>query len=91
MNNFFEFVEKYKYGIVAALISYIGIFMYLQLTSVPDYFEIKAFNEGARIEIPKEEVVINKENIEVPSDFQGGNVTNTARDLNDTRNRSDED
>ena len=91
MNNFFEFVEKYKYGIVAALISYMGIFMYLQLTSVPDYFEIKAFNEGARIEIPKEEVVINKENIEVPFDFQGGNVTNTARDINDTRNRSDED
>ena len=67
------------------------IFMYLQLTSVPDYFEIKAFNEGARIEIPKEDVIINKENIEVPFDFQGGNVTNTARDINDTRNRSDED
>ena len=91
MNNFFEFVEKYKYGIVAALISYMGIFMYLQLTSVPDYFEIKAFNEGARIEIPKEEVVVDKDNIEVPSDFNQGKVTSTARDQNDTRDRSSED
>jgi len=91
MNSFFDFIEKYKYGIISALISYIGIFMYLQLTSVPDYFEIKAFNEGARIETPKEEVVIDKDNIEVPSDFEGGNVTNTARDVNDQRERSDKE
>jgi hypothetical protein len=92
MNSFFDFIEKYKYGIISALISYIGIFMYLQLTSVPDYFEIKAFNEGARIETPKEEeVVIDRDNIEVPSDFEGGNVTNTARDVNDQRDRSNKE
>ena len=91
MNNFFDFVDRYKFGILAAIASYIGIFMYLQLTSVPDYFEIKAFNEGARIEVPKEEVEINKDNIEVPSDFQDQNITNTVRDLNDTRKQSDKD
>ena len=92
MNSFFDFIDKYKYGIISALISYMGIFMYLQLTSVPDYFEIKAFNEGARIETAKEEeVVIDRDNIEVPSDFEGGNVTNTARDVNDQRDRSNKE
>jgi hypothetical protein len=91
MNNFFDFVDKYKFGILGAIVTYIGIFMYLQLTSVPNYFEIKAFNEGARIEIPIDEVEIKPENIEVPSDFQDQNITNTVRDLNDTRKQSDKD
>ena len=91
INDFLNFIEKYKYGIITALIAYMGIFMFLQLTSIPDYFEIKAFNEGARIEVPKEEIVINKDNILVPSDFHEGSVTNTARDINDSRERSIED
>jgi len=92
MNNFFDFIDKYKFGIIAALTVYIGVFMYLQLTSVPDYFEIKAFNEGARIEDESiEEIEMTKDQIEVPSDFKEQQVTNTVRDMNDTRTKSDKD
>jgi hypothetical protein len=91
MNNFFNFIDKYKFGIIAAFATYIGIFMYLQLTSIPEYFEIKPFTEGARLEKPKEEVALKPENIEVPPQFEAGKVTNTARDMNDNRSRSEED
>jgi len=92
MNNFFNLIDKYKFGIIAAFAVYIGIFMYLQLTSVPEYFEIKAFTDGARLEQPKEEEIeLKPENIEVPPQFEAGNVINTARDQNDKRNRSDDD
>jgi len=91
MNKFFDFIERHKYGVIAAFMVYIAMFMYLQLKSVPDYFEIKAFNQGARLETPNEEFEINPDNIEVPSDFTAGNITNTVRDMNDSRNRSKED
>ncbi len=90
MNKFFDFIDRHKFGVIGAFMVYIGIFMYLQLKSVPDYFEIKAFNQGARIE-QEQEVEITPDNIEVPSDFQSSDVTNTARDMNDTRKRSEED
>ena len=44
MNDFLNFIEKYKYGIITALIAYMGIFMFLQLTSIPDYFEVSSFS-----------------------------------------------
>lgn len=91
MNKFFDFIDRHKYGVIAAFMVYIAMFMYLQLKSVPDYFEIKAFNQGARLENPKDELEINSDNIEVPSDFTAGNITNTVRDMNDSRSRSKED
>lgn len=82
----FDWVEKYKFGIIAALATYIGIFMYLQMDTYTSYFAIEAFHDGAVVQ--DDEVDIEKENIEVPLDYQTGEVKNMANDVNDTRDRS---
>ncbi len=91
MNRFFYFVDKFKYGIVAVLVVYTGMFMYLQLATYPEYVEIIDFTEGARLIQPKEEVELKAENIEVPLEFSAGEVKNTVRDMKDQRERSEED
>lgn len=83
----FDWIEKYKFGIIATLMVYIGIFMYLQMDTYDHYFEIKAFNESAYVD-DKEEVEVDKDNIQVPQDFETGDIKNMANDVNDTRDRS---
>jgi outer membrane biosynthesis protein TonB len=93
MNKFFDLIDRFKFGIVAVFMVYTGVFMYLQMATYPEYVEIKAFNDGAILELPKdEEIKLKPENIEVPpTEFQAGKVTNTARDVNDKRERAEED
>jgi hypothetical protein len=88
MNRFFELIDKNKVGIIAAFAAYILIFIYLQMRSYTEYFPITPFHEGASIQ-KEPEIELNKEQIEVPQDFQSS-VKNMARDLNDKRERSDE-
>lgn len=70
---------------------YIGIFVYLQMKTYTQYFPIQSFFEEPALEIPKEEVEVKPENIEVPSDFKMGELKNVSRDMNDTRERSNKD
>lgn len=92
MNNFFELIDKYKFGIIGAFATAIGIFMYLELTYVPEFRELKPFFESVEMQ-PEEELQkleLTKENIEIPPQFEAGKVTNTVRDANDSRERSEE-
>ncbi len=89
----FDAIDKYKYGIIATFAVAVGIFVYLQLTSVPDYFDIVAFDDTSEVRFVKEEeeLMITPENLEIPQpQYEAGKVTNTARDMNDTRQRSDD-
>jgi|TARA_R110000737_G_scaffold202403_1_gene221622 hypothetical protein len=86
MNRFFELIDKNKFGIIAAFAAYILIFVYLQMRSYTEYFPITPFHEGASIQ-KEPEIELDKEQIEVPQDFQS-NVKNMARDQNDDRERS---
>ena len=70
---------------------YIGIFVYLQMKTYTQYFPIQSFFEEPALEIPKEEVEVKPENIEVPTDFKTGDLKNVSRDMNDTRERSNKD
>ena len=90
MNNFFDLIDKFKFGIIGAFTAAIAIFMYLQLTSVPEYKELKPYFESIEIEPILQEIELTPENIEIVPQFEAGKVTNTARDANDTRERSDE-
>lgn len=91
MNKFFDLIDKYKYGVIAAFASAIGIFVYLQLTSVHEYFEITAFATEPQVEIVKEEeLLLTAENIEIPPQFEAGKVLNDVRDMNDKRERSED-
>lgn len=85
----FDWVEKYKFGILAALAVYIGLFMYFQMDTYTQYFEITPFHDGAVVQ--EEEIEVQKENIEVPQDFQSGEVKNMVSDVNDTRKKSYDD
>ena len=35
-----EALDKYKFGIIAALVTYVGIFMYLTMDTYTEYFKI---------------------------------------------------
>ena len=91
MTKFFDILDRFKFGIIAAFAAYIGIFIYLQMESYTAYFPIETtFNEGSHVVIPEDEVKLKPENIEVPTDFIPTDVKNISRDQNDTRKRSNE-
>lgn len=91
MNKFFYLLDKYKIGILAAFLTYVLIFMYLQLRSYSaPYVPYEAFPETSHIEIPDEEMELKPENILIPADYQA-DVKNVTRDANDKRERSTKD
>ncbi len=90
MSNLFDLLEKYKFGLLAALLSYVAFFAYFQIgTYNGGGSPYSPFHEGARIEIPEDEIKLLPENIMLPANFQPGDVKNTVRDANDERKRSE--
>ncbi len=85
MNRFFDLIDKYKYGIIAVVAAYVFIFSYLQMESYTHYIPISPFQMGP--EIIDEEIILEKEQIEVPQEFSG-EVKNIVRDRNDDREKS---
>ncbi len=86
MNKFFEWIEKYKFGLIAVFATYAAIYCYLVIDSYTEYYPIEPFFEEPRLELPKE-IEIKAENIEVQN---AGDVKNAVRDMNDTRKQSDD-
>lgn len=91
MNKFLDLVDRYKFSIVAVLLAYTGMFMYLQLTEIPEYHEIDSFRDRVRIDQEVDEIELTSENLEIAPQYETGKVTNTSRDMNDKRERSEED
>jgi len=87
MNKLLDAIDKYKFGIIAALTAYIIIFMYLQMSSYTHYTPIEPFHDGSYVEQPQE-IPVNPDNILAPTDF--GEVKNMSRDVNDSRAKSNE-
>lgn len=88
MNNFLDKIDRYKYGITAAVFTYLAIFVYVQLPSVEYQYEIKAYLLEADMEIPPEEIQLLPENIIVDLKV-AKNIKNATRDENDTRKQSE--
>ena len=91
MSSFFELIDRYKFGLLAALTAYIAIFMYLQMDSYTHYFKIEAFHDGAFVDIPPEDIQLNQDNILVPDNYKPGEVKNMVADANDDRPSSMDD
>lgn len=91
VNNLLEILDRYKYGILAALASYIIIFMYLQMDSYTVYTPIEIFHDGSHVEVPEEDIHLKPENIDMSGNFQSSDVKNAVRDLSDTRQRHNTD
>mgnify|MGYP006232980577 CR=1 FL=1 len=83
-------LEKYKFGLLAALGVYVVIFAYFQVgTYDGPAVPYSPFQEGPRVEIPEDEIALLPENIMLPANFDPSNIKNTARDENDKRPQSE--
>jgi outer membrane biosynthesis protein TonB len=91
MNKFLEALDNYKYGIIAALLTYFGIFIYTNLASYKETFVIEGWYDEKAELIEDEQIEIKPENIEVQPENQSGEVKNMVKDQNDTRQKSDKD
>jgi hypothetical protein len=88
--SFLEAIDKYKFGLLAALAVYVGIFIYLNMDFYTTYFAIEPFyKDGSHVEIPEDDIHLRPENILVPAQFSG-DVKNLSVDANDKRKASDE-
>jgi outer membrane biosynthesis protein TonB len=90
MSSLFDLIEKYKFGIIAVLATYVAVFMYLQMQTVPRYYEFEPFFEDPMLEVPEEIEIKAEENIDVTEFNQSSEVKNAVRDLNDKRTQSNE-
>ena len=91
VNNLLEILDKYKFGILASLTSYIVIFIYLQMDSYTVYTPIEIFHEGSHVEVPEEDIHLKPENINMSGKIESSEVKNVTRDISDVRNRSNTD
>lgn len=87
----FDLLEKYKFGLLAALLAYVVIFAYFQIgTYDGPGVPYSPFHDGPSLEIPEDEIELLPENIMLPANFDPSNIKNTARDENDKRQRSED-
>ncbi|MDC3252666.1 hypothetical protein OAU25_00265 [Crocinitomicaceae bacterium] len=78
-----EAIDKYKFGILAAIGSYMVLFAYLNLSSYKEYFVIEGYEQTGEI-MPEEEFQLKAENIEMPKNFDE-EVLNMANNVSDDR------
>lgn len=86
----FVFIDRYKLGILTAFAVYIGFFIYLEMQTYTRYFPIIPFNDEPLLELQKEELLLTPEQIQIQQDLNSGDLKNISRDMNDTRQRSNE-
>lgn len=87
MSNFLDMIDKYKFGLIAALTTYVLIFVYLQMATFEEVVHYEPFHDGAHVETPEEEIELKPENIMAPANLNG-EVKNISRDVNDDRPQS---
>lgn len=87
MNRFFVFIDKHKFGLIAALMVYLGLFLYFHLETYQKIYLIPVWDERAELEDP--EIAIKPENIEINSPQNpAGDIKSISRDANDSRDKS---
>jgi hypothetical protein len=91
MSNFFEFIDKHKFGILAAIVAYIFLFMYFQMETYQKYYVIPVWDVKAElIKEEDKEIEIKPESIEQSPQFNQGEIKSISRDLSDDRKKSTE-
>jgi TonB family protein len=87
--------DRFIYGILAALLFYMVIFVYLNVNTVKRSYVFESYFDNPALDISKEElkeyeVTVKSENILVPDDYHSEDVKNISRDMNDQREKSNE-
>lgn len=80
--------EHVLLALLACLGVYLFVFMYLQISSFPDYRQTQSFDTYS--ELVQEDVELTANNIE-SDNFIGGSVSSVSRDVNDERVSSSND
>jgi outer membrane biosynthesis protein TonB len=88
MSKFSSFIDRHIFGIIAVVAAYVGVFIYFQLETYTEFVPITSFFDGAKIEIPEENIELKPENLEIPADFSAADIKNMGRDQNDKREKS---
>lgn len=91
MGKFLDFIENHKFGIIAALGSAIGMYVYFQMQNYEAASSIVSWDKAATIE--KVEIEIKPENIEqipINTNAASGDIKSIAKNLNDERETSNE-
>ena len=88
MSKLSSFIDRHIFGIIAVVAAYVGVFIYFQLETYTEYVPITSFFDGAKIEIPLENIELKPENLEIPADFSAADIKNMGRDQNDKREKS---
>jgi hypothetical protein len=92
MSKVADFIERHVYGIIAAIAVYVGIFIYLNLATYPEIVRIGSVFDGAMIVLPEDEKIeLDKENIEIPTDFSTQDLKSIGQSVNDQREKSKTD
>ncbi len=93
MNKLILFIEQHKYGVFAAFLVNVGIFIYLQIPQIQFEYEISPYLLEASLQIPEEEITLNPdfEIIKAQQNQSFQEVKNATRDMHDTRPQSDKD
>lgn len=88
MTKFFDTIDRYKYGLLAALSVYIGLFMYFTMDTYESYYFYEPFHDGSYVDLNEEYVELKPDNIEIPAEYQSAEIKNMVNDRNDDRERS---
>jgi len=87
MNNFLNLIDKYKFSILAVFVLYIGIFMYLQISSFEKSYYLEDWFFDQKVKKNEIFLEIQPENIELETNFSSS-IKNVVQDQNDTREKS---
>lgn len=87
MKDFLNRSDQFFLALISAFAVYVFLFMYFQISTYQQSVQIEPFQKFTKIE-DKKEILIKKENIELPTQTQG-DVINISRNNEDKRAKSD--
>lgn len=90
MNSFFYLLDKYKYPILAVLLTFFGSLFYLLFNSYEKSWEVEGWNfkNEVKVEIAKDELEIKPQDIEIISNTTPKEIKSITRDMNDNRQKT---
>jgi hypothetical protein len=86
-----QFIEKYRWGIIAAFAVFTGVFVYLQFEIYEQYWPVDPFTDESEVSVQDEkELMVTPEDLMIRQDQSLSNMKNISRSSDDQRKSSDE-
>lgn len=86
-----QFIERYRWGIIAAFAVFTGVFVYLQFEIYEQYWPVNPFSNQPEVSVQDEkELMVTPEDLMIQQDQSLSDVKSISRSSDDQRKRSDE-